>query len=73
MKIIIDRYDGTQHYKQAYVVDKKDIEGKTLLSLLLFIKQNLDATLNFTASCRSAICGACGKRHPARTTKASRT
>ena len=62
MKIIIDRYDGTQHYKQAYVVDKKDIEGKTLLSLLLFIKQNLDATLNFTASCRSAICGACGVR-----------
>ena len=62
MKFIIDRFDGTKNYEQAYTVEKKDVEALTLLGALLFIKQHQDITLNFTASCRSAICGACGVR-----------
>ncbi|MGL4721848.1 MAG: succinate dehydrogenase/fumarate reductase iron-sulfur subunit [Desulfovibrionaceae bacterium] len=56
----IDRFDGTKKYTQDYelVYEPK----KTLLSQLFFIKENLDPTLNFTAACRAAICGACGVR-----------
>ena len=62
MKFIIDRFDGKKNYQQTYTVEKKDIEALTLLGTLLFIKQHLDLSLNFTASCRMAICGACGVR-----------
>lgn len=62
MKIIIDRFNGKEKYEQSYDIDDKDIQGKTLLSLLLFIKKTKDITLNFTASCQSAICGACAVR-----------
>lgn len=61
MKIIIDRFDGKKSFEQEYEVKNEDMQG-TLLSLLLFIKRELDITLNFTASCRSAICGACAVR-----------
>lgn len=40
MKIIIDRFNGKEKYEQSYDIDDKDIQGKTLLSLLLFIKKN---------------------------------
>ena len=62
MKFIIDRFDGKKNYEQTYVLKDEDIAGKTLLGVLLFIKQTQDPTLNFTASCRCAICGACGVR-----------
>lgn len=62
MKIIIDRFDGKNKYEKEYILDDKDIMGKTLLSVLLLIKQTKDITLNFTASCKSAICGACAVR-----------
>ena len=62
MKFIIDRFDGKKSYQQTYTVEKKDIETKTLLGVLLYIKEKHDVTLNFTASCRCAICGACGVR-----------
>lgn len=39
MKIIIDRFNGKEKYEQSYDIDDKDIQGKTLLSLLLFIKK----------------------------------
>ncbi len=61
MKIIIDRFNGKEKYEQSYDIDDKDIQGKTLLSLLLFIKKQ-KILLNFTASCQSAICGACAVR-----------
>lgn len=51
MKIIIDRFNGKEKYEQSYDIDDKDIQGKTLLSLLLFIKKTKDIILNFTASC----------------------
>ena len=62
MKFIIKRFDGSKKYEQTYELTSEQIEGKTLLGVLIFIKQNLDITLNFTASCRSAICGACAVR-----------
>ncbi len=46
MKIIIDRFNGKEKYEQSYDIDDKDIQGKTLLSLLLFIKKTKDITLN---------------------------
>ena len=62
MKFIIDRFDGQQKYKQAYELSMDEVKGKTLLSLLQHIKRTQDITLNFTASCRMAICGACAVR-----------
>ncbi len=62
MNFIIDRFDGKKKYQQTYKVEKKEIEALTLLGVLLLIKQTQDITLNFTASCRMAICGACGVR-----------
>ncbi len=62
MKFIIDRFDGKKNYEQIYTLAKEDIEAKTLLGVLLLIKQTQDITLNFTASCRMAICGACAVR-----------
>lgn len=61
MRIIIDRFNGKEKYEQEYVLKDEDIKG-TLLSVLLFIKRTKDITLNFTASCQSAICGACAVR-----------
>lgn len=60
--LIIDRFDGKKHYEQSYTLTAEDMAGKTVLNTLLFIKQTQDPTLNFTASCRCAICGACGVR-----------
>lgn len=62
MKVVVDRFDGKKPYEQAYELEDGLIRGKTLLSLLLLIKQTKDITLNFTASCKSAICGACAVR-----------
>ncbi|KEA46519.1 (2Fe-2S)-binding protein [Campylobacter mucosalis] len=62
MKFIIQRFDGNKQFEQTYELEKSEYEGKTLLSVLLRIKQTRDITLNFTASCRSAICGACAVR-----------
>ena len=58
--LTIERFDGSKSYKQQYEVPY--FPGKTILSHLFYIKENLDSTLNFTASCRSAICGACAIR-----------
>ena len=62
MKFIIDRFDGQQKYKQAYELSMDEVKGQTLLSLLQHIKRTQDITLNFTAACRMAICGACAVR-----------
>ena len=39
MKIIIDRFDGTKKYKSTYELINEEIAGKTLLTVLLDIKQ----------------------------------
>ena len=59
---LIERFDGRNHYKQDYDLSLDEIKGKTLLSLLQHIKRTRDITLNFTAACRMAICGACAVR-----------
>lgn len=61
MKVIIDRFDGKQSYQKEYIVGDEGLKS-TLLALLFHIKETQDITLNFTASCRSAICGACAVR-----------
>lgn len=62
MKFIIKRFDGKKSFEQTYELQNGTWEEKTLLGVLLLIKQTQDITLNFTASCRSAICGACAVR-----------
>ena len=52
----IDRYDGSKNYRQDY--DLSYQPGMTILAALIRIREELDPTLNFTAACRSAICGA---------------
>jgi succinate dehydrogenase / fumarate reductase iron-sulfur subunit len=37
----------------------EDIDGMTILDALIHIKENVDSTLSFRRSCRSAICGSC--------------
>jgi succinate dehydrogenase / fumarate reductase iron-sulfur subunit len=63
MRIItfeIDRFDGSRSWTQSYQFEPAP--GMTILSALILIKEKQDPTLNFTASCRSAICGACAVR-----------
>lgn len=54
------RFDGQKSYMQQYTIPYE--AGKTLLWGLLKIKEEQDATLTFTASCRSAVCGSCAVR-----------
>jgi len=35
---------------------------KTLLETLIYIKENIDATINFDYGCKSGVCGACSVR-----------
>lgn len=56
----IQRFDGQKSYIQQYTLAYE--AGKTLLWGLLKIKEEQDATLTFTASCRSAVCGSCAIR-----------
>jgi fumarate reductase iron-sulfur subunit len=49
--------DEAPHY-QTYEVPYKD--DLVLLDAILYIKDNLDATLSFRWSCRMGICGSCG-------------
>ncbi|GAV23615.1 succinate dehydrogenase iron-sulfur subunit [Carboxydothermus pertinax] len=54
------RYDPAKDVKpyfQDYTFDVK--EGMTVLDCLYYIKENIDATLAFRASCRMGICGSC--------------
>ncbi|QCD50308.1 8-methylmenaquinol:fumarate reductase iron-sulfur subunit [Campylobacter californiensis] len=62
MKIIIERFDGKKKYESTYELRIDEVKGQTLLSLLQYIKRTQDITLNFTAACRMAICGACAVR-----------
>jgi len=62
LKIIfkIWRYDpqkDVKPYYQDYQIEVK--EGMTILDCLYYIKENIDATLAFRASCRMGICGSC--------------
>lgn len=60
IRFTIARYDGSKNYLQDY--DLSYQSGMTILAALIRIREELDPTLNFTAACRSAICGACAVR-----------
>lgn len=53
----IKRFDGGKSWYQEYEIPYE--EGKTILWGLISIKENQDASLNFTSACRSEICGSC--------------
>lgn len=57
--IKVQRYasDGLPPRFERYEVPLK--EGMTILDGLMFIKENLDGSLAFRASCRMGICGSC--------------
>ena len=56
----IERFDGKKSYTQEYSFAHEP--NKTVLWGLMKIQETLDATLAFSASCRSAVCGACAMR-----------
>ncbi len=60
LTFLIDRFDGVDSWRQRYEFAYRP--GMTVLACLIHIKEHIDPTLNFTASCRSAICGACAVR-----------
>ena len=57
----IQRYDPEEdsapHFQEFVVPSSR---GVTVLDGLIYIKENLDSSLTFRASCRMAICGSCG-------------
>lgn len=53
----IQRCNGTEKRVQTYRIPFHP--EWTLLQCLITVQRELDPTLNFTASCRSAVCGAC--------------
>lgn len=53
----IHRFDGEKAFVQEYRLAHQP--GKTVLWGLITIKETIDPTLTFVASCRSAVCGAC--------------
>ncbi len=61
IKFRIQRYNPEQdsplHFQEFTVPSSR---GMTVLDGLLYIKENVDSTLVFRASCRMAICGSCG-------------
>jgi len=56
----IRRFNGIKSYWQRFKVPVK--RGMTLLEGLYYIKENLDGSLAFRASCRMGICGSCAVR-----------
>jgi len=56
----IKRFDGLEHYWQSIKVPVK--RGMTVLEGLYYIKENLDSSLAFRASCRMGICGSCAMK-----------
>ncbi|MEM4472013.1 MAG: succinate dehydrogenase iron-sulfur subunit [Archaeoglobaceae archaeon] len=56
MEFVIRRFDERSYWQTFEVPVKK---GMTVLDGLFYIRENLDATLAFRASCRMGICGSC--------------
>jgi len=59
VSVKVQRYasNGLPPRIEQYEVPQK--EGMTILDALMFIKENLDGSLAFRASCRMGICGSC--------------
>ncbi|MCK5290736.1 MAG: succinate dehydrogenase iron-sulfur subunit [Thermoplasmata archaeon] len=56
----IFRFDPARNDAPTFqTYDLPDTAGMTILDALIHIKENMDSTLSFRRSCRSAICGSC--------------
>lgn len=60
MTFTIRRFVETKSFSRDYSFEY--MAGNTVLDGLIFIKEKLDPTLAFTASCRNGVCGACALR-----------
>ncbi|MEM0202365.1 MAG: succinate dehydrogenase iron-sulfur subunit [Archaeoglobaceae archaeon] len=56
MKLLIRRFDEKSYWQSFEVPVKR---GMTVLDALFYIRENIDPTLAFRASCRMGICGSC--------------
>lgn len=57
MRFRIRRFDAEESYWETFEVPVK--KGWTVLDCLYYIRDNIDSTLSFRASCRMGICGSC--------------
>ena len=55
---IIKRFDGKNLEEKSYQF--RAVRGMTVLDGLYYIKDNIDPSISFRASCRMGICGSCG-------------
>ncbi|OYT34813.1 succinate dehydrogenase iron-sulfur subunit [Archaeoglobales archaeon ex4484_92] len=53
----IRRFNGDETYWESFEVPTR--RGMTVLEGLYYIKENIDSSLTFRASCRMGICGSC--------------
>lgn len=67
----VKRFDGKRSWVQEYPFDYQP--GKTILWGLIQIKENIDPSLSFIASCRHGVCGACAVRVNGQATLACET
>ncbi len=56
MRLLIRRFDEKSYWQSFEVPVKR---GMTVLDALFYVRENLDPTLAFRASCRMGICGSC--------------
>ncbi|MFO1442547.1 succinate dehydrogenase/fumarate reductase iron-sulfur subunit [Bacillus sp. Bva_UNVM-123] len=57
IQFTIKRFDTKKEWYQDYLLPYE--KGKTILSILTIIREQLDPTFVFTSACRHAICGSC--------------
>lgn len=62
MKIKIKRYSNENELHEELVEYEIPHENLTLLEALNYVKTKLDASLSFSAGCRSSVCGSCAIR-----------
>lgn len=62
MKITIKRYQTEVEQQEVSVDYEIPYENITLLEALNYVKTKLDASLSFSAGCRSSVCGSCAVR-----------
>ncbi len=53
----IRRFDGEKSYWQEFEIEFR--KGMTVLDGLFYIKESIDGSLAFRASCRMGVCGSC--------------
>lgn len=62
MKINIERYHPEGEQQEALQSFDVPLDNPTLLEALNYVKTKLDASLTFSAGCRSGVCGSCAMR-----------